>query len=57
MKYHLDYRTLIGHLQECRPKRLIITHMSGDMLTRVAALGCEYAEDGKVIDVGDPVPS
>lgn len=57
VRYHLDYRTLIGHLQECRPKRLIITHMSEDMLTRVAALGCEYAEDGKVIDLRDPVLS
>jgi ribonuclease BN (tRNA processing enzyme) len=43
VKYHLDYRTLIAHLQESRATRFIVTHMSEDMLARVAALGCEYA--------------
>jgi len=51
VKYHLDYRTLLTHLHELRPKRWIVTHMGVEMLGKVAALGCEYAEDGKRIDV------
>ena len=33
------------------PKRLILTHMSADMLARLGTLTCEYAEDGKVIEL------
>lgn len=51
IKFHLDLQTLMAHLDEIRPKRLIITHMSGDMLGRLDALACEYAEDGKRIEV------
>lgn len=51
VKYHLDYQTLSAHLHELRPKRFILTHMGAEMLGRVSALGCEYAEDGKQVDV------
>ena len=51
VKFHLDYRTLISQLDMLHPKRLILTHMSADMLTRLETLPCEYAEDGKVIDI------
>ncbi len=51
IRYHLDYRTLTAHLAELRPKRLILTHMSQEMLARLGTLGCEYAEDGKVIEL------
>lgn len=47
--YHLDYRTLREHLHELGAKRVVLTHMSDDMLGRVDALDCECAEDGKVI--------
>jgi ribonuclease BN (tRNA processing enzyme) len=46
---HLDFETLRAHLGDVSPRRWIVTHMSSDMLTRVAGLGCEYAEDGKVV--------
>jgi len=49
--YHLDYQTLLAHLSDLRPKRLIVTHMGPDMLSRSGSLGCECAEDGKQIDV------
>lgn len=49
--YHLDFQTLSAHLEQIRPKRLIVTHMSGDMLARLDALPCEYAEDGKTIEI------
>ena len=49
VKFHLDYRTLMDHLSELRPKRLIVTHMSADMLARLETLDCEAAEDGMVV--------
>jgi ribonuclease BN (tRNA processing enzyme) len=51
VKFHLDYRTLMSQLEILHPKRLILTHMSADMLTRLETLPCEYADDGKVIDI------
>ena len=51
VKYHLDFQTLMSHLDKLRPKRVIVTHMSGDMLSRLDTLTCEYAEDGKVVEI------
>jgi len=51
VKFHLDFQTLIAHLGDLRPKRLIVTHMSQDMLGRLDTLACEYAEDGKVVEI------
>ena len=49
VKFHLDYRTLMDHLSELRPKRMVLTHMSADMLARLDTLDCEAAEDGMVV--------
>jgi ribonuclease BN (tRNA processing enzyme) len=49
--YHLDYRTLMRHAPELRAKRLVVTHMSAEMLDRVGGLDCEYAEDGKRLEL------
>jgi ribonuclease BN (tRNA processing enzyme) len=51
IKFHLNYQTVMAHLDVLRPKRMILTHMSADMLTRLDTLGCEYAEDGKIVDL------
>ena len=51
VKYHLDFQTLMAHLDELQPKRLIVTHMSEDMLARCEKISCECAEDGKLIEV------
>jgi ribonuclease BN (tRNA processing enzyme) len=51
VRYHLDFRTLTSHMDELRPKRLIVTHMSEDMLARLDRLTCEYAEDGKTVQM------
>ncbi len=51
VKFHLDFQALMAHLNELQPKRLIVTHMSEDMLTRLEEIPCEYAEDGKLITV------
>lgn len=47
MKNHLNYRTLLDRRQELQCKRIILTHMSDDMLGRLDSLEFEYAEDGK----------
>ena len=49
VKYHLDYRTLMDHRAELRCGRLVLTHMSEDMLGRLENIGAEWAEDGKTI--------
>jgi ribonuclease BN (tRNA processing enzyme) len=51
MKYHLDYQTLLAHRAELECERIVITHMSDDMLNRLASLEFEYAEDGTQIIV------
>ncbi len=51
VKYHLDYTTLMSRLGTVRPKRVILTHMSEDMLSRRADIETESAEDGMVVDI------
>jgi ribonuclease BN (tRNA processing enzyme) len=51
VKFHLDYHTLMSHLNDLQPKRMIITHMSDDMLNKLNMVSCECAEDGKVIEL------
>jgi len=48
---HLDLATLRAHLAELAPRRVILTHMSADMLARVPELELECAEDGLVVTV------
>src|SRR3982075_1855201 len=38
VKNHLSLKTLEAHLPKIRPKRLILTHMSDDMLARLGTL-------------------
>ena len=47
----MNLETLTEHLGDIRPERLILTHMSEDMLERVKSLDFETAEDGKIIDI------
>jgi ribonuclease BN (tRNA processing enzyme) len=51
VKYHLDYRTLLDQRTRLACRRLVLTHMSEDMLHRVGELDVEYAEDGQIIDL------
>ncbi len=39
------------HLDELQVKRLILTHMSDNMLANVDRISCEYADDGKIIEI------
>jgi ribonuclease BN (tRNA processing enzyme) len=48
---HMALSLLEKHLDQIRPKRLILTHMSNDMLARRGELKYETAEDGMVVEV------
>ena len=47
VKYHLDYRTLAEHRGRLGCRRLILTHMSEEMLARLPLADAEWAEDGR----------
>jgi ribonuclease BN (tRNA processing enzyme) len=48
---HLSYRQLVEKLPLIRPKRLIVTHMSEDMLARTDAISHETAQDGLIVEI------
>jgi ribonuclease BN (tRNA processing enzyme) len=47
--WHLDYATLASHLPELSCRRLVLTHMSVDMLDRGSGVELERATDGMTI--------
>jgi ribonuclease BN (tRNA processing enzyme) len=51
VKNHLSLATLEAHLADIRPKRLILTHMSEDMLSRLDTLRHAAAHDGMTVSV------
>jgi ribonuclease BN (tRNA processing enzyme) len=51
VKNHLDLKTLEQHLPEIKPKKLVLTHMSDDMLGRLDELPHMAASDGMVIEL------
>jgi ribonuclease BN (tRNA processing enzyme) len=46
---HMALSMLERHLDQIRPKRLILTHMSDDMLARRGEVPYETAEDGMIV--------
>jgi ribonuclease BN (tRNA processing enzyme) len=51
VRFHLDLASLLERLPRMQPKRLILTHMSEEMLARVGTLEHETAYDGKVVEL------
>ncbi len=51
IRYHLDYQTLRAHLPELGAQRVVLTHMSGDMLGRLSESDQPAAYDGMTIDL------
>jgi ribonuclease BN (tRNA processing enzyme) len=51
VKAHLPLAVLAQHLTRIAPKRLILTHMSEDMLTQRTRLAYERAEDGLTVEI------
>ena len=50
VRTHLDLATLERHLPRIAPRRVVLTHMSDDMLAQRDSLGYETAEDGKIVE-------
>jgi ribonuclease BN (tRNA processing enzyme) len=51
VKYHLDYRTLERERARLTCRRIVLTHMSDDMLRRRAESAFECGEDGLSIEL------
>ncbi len=51
IKNHLSLKTLEAHLPEINAKRLILTHMSDDMLSRLDTLPYTTAGGGMVVEL------
>jgi ribonuclease BN (tRNA processing enzyme) len=51
VKNHLSLSVLEAHLAEIAPKRLILTHMSDDMLGRLDTLNHATAHDGMTVEI------
>ena len=47
VKYHLDYKTILDHRSQLGCRKIILTHMNQDMLSRRGDLELECAEDGQ----------
>jgi len=48
---HLDYKTILARRQELGAKRVVLTHLSEEMLGRVGKLELETAEDGMRLEL------
>ncbi|MBR1278713.1 MBL fold metallo-hydrolase [Bradyrhizobium sp. AUGA SZCCT0283] len=51
VKNHLSLKTLEAHLPEINAKRLVLTHMSEDMLARLGELLYTAAHDGMAVEL------
>ena len=51
VNYHLSHHILVRHRDRLTARRILLTHMSDEMLGRLADVQFECAEDGLVIEV------
>jgi ribonuclease BN (tRNA processing enzyme) len=51
VKNHLSLATLEARLPEIKPKRVVLTHMSDDMLGRLDSLAHTAAHDGMIVEI------
>jgi ribonuclease BN (tRNA processing enzyme) len=51
VKNHLSLKTLEAYLPQIKPKRLVLTHMSDDMLGRLDTIGHTTAHDGMIVEL------
>jgi ribonuclease BN (tRNA processing enzyme) len=51
VKNHLSLKTLEANLAEINPKRLVLAHMSDDMLARLGTLPHTAASDGMIVEL------
>ena len=51
IKNHMDFSTFMMHYDQIKPKRLVLTHMSDDLLKRLFFVPFTTAEDGMVVEL------
>jgi ribonuclease BN (tRNA processing enzyme) len=51
VRWHLNYLVLAEHLRDVGARRVILTHMSQEMLAHAAEIPEECAHDGLVVEV------
>jgi ribonuclease BN (tRNA processing enzyme) len=51
VRFHLDYATLLRQRERLDCRRIVITHMSPDLLARTSELELEAAHDGLIIEL------
>ena len=51
VRYHLDYQSLSERKTILGCRRLVLTHMSDDMLRRLVEVKADWAEDGRTISL------
>jgi ribonuclease BN (tRNA processing enzyme) len=51
VRYHLTYRELAARRDEFTCRRMVLTHMSDDMLQRLAEVDLDVAHDGRIIEL------
>jgi ribonuclease BN (tRNA processing enzyme) len=51
MKFHLDYKSLLSHFPEFSCKRIVLTHMNDDLLSRLEQVELETARDGMILTI------
>jgi ribonuclease BN (tRNA processing enzyme) len=56
IKFHLDLATLQQQASRLGARRIVLTHMSPDLLSRVDELGWETASDGMTLQLGTAEP-
>jgi phosphoribosyl 1,2-cyclic phosphodiesterase len=49
--HHLDFRTLSRRRAELGTRRVLLTHMSQEMLDRLGEIDWEIAEDGLLVEL------
>jgi ribonuclease BN (tRNA processing enzyme) len=52
VRFHLNYPDIKAHLSELRAKRIILTHMSPEMLAQTDLVPEQCAHDGMVVPIG-----
>ena len=51
VKFHLNFETLMAHISEFACERIVLTHMSTEMLARASGVELECAHDGLEIQL------
>ncbi|KUG02762.1 ribonuclease z [hydrocarbon metagenome] len=51
VRYHLDFKTIEANAAHLQTKKLVLNHMSADMLRNLDGIAFEYSEDGRIFEL------